>query len=334
MSMPEPMIEAAIDRDSAAAPGAPPFPDMVWVPGGTFRMGSDKHYPEERPVHRVTVDGFWMDRLPVTNERFERFVTETGHRTFAEIPPNPTHYPGALPEMLYAGSLVFVKPGRAVDTRDISNWWHYMRDAHWQQPQGPGSSIDGLGRHPVVHVTFGDAEAFAAWEGKALPTEAEWEFAARGGLDGAAYAWGDEFLPNDRHMANTWQGEFPWQSLPRDGYEGTSPVGAYPPNGYGLFDMIGNVWEWTTDWYHPKHPADTIKTCCIPRNPLGPRAEDSFDPSQPLIRIPRKVLKGGSHLCAPNYCRRYRPAARFPEPVDTSTCHVGFRCIVRSGNEG
>ena len=334
MSKPEPMIAAAVDRNSGVAPGPPPFPDMVWVPGGTFRMGSDKHYPEERPVHRVTVDGFWIDRFPVTNERFERFVTETGHRTFAEIPPNPKDYPGALPDMLYAGSLVFVKPAGAVDTRDISNWWHYTRDAYWRQPQGPGSSIDGLGQHPVVHVTFGDAEAFASWEGKVLPTEAEWEFAARGGLDGAAYAWGDEFLPNDRHMANTWQGEFPWQSVPRDGYEGTSPVGAYPPNGYGLFDMIGNVWEWTTDWYHPKHPADMVKTCCIPRNPLGPRAEDSYDPSQPLIRIPRKVLKGGSHLCAPNYCRRYRPAARFPEPVDTSTCHVGFRCIVRSGHEG
>jgi len=334
MSRPEPMIAAVVDRNGSDAPGPPPFPDMVWVPGGTFRMGSDKHYPEERPVHRVTVDGFWMDRFPVTNERFERFATETGHRTFAEIPPNPKDYPGALPDMLYAGSLVFVKPAGAVDTRDISNWWHYTRDAYWRQPQGPGSSIDGLGHHPVVHVTFGDAEAFAAWEGKVIPTEAEWEFAARGGLDGAAYAWGDDFLPNDRHMANTWQGEFPSQSLPRDGFEGTSPVGTYPPNGYGLFDMIGNVWEWTTDWYHPKHPADSVKACCIPMNPRGPREEDSYDRSQPQIKIPRKVLKGGSHLCAPNYCRRYRPAARFPEPVDTSTCHVGFRCIVRSGNGG
>ena len=197
MSTPRPMAAAAVDRNKDDAPGAPPFPDMVWVPGGTFRMGSDKHYPEERPVHRVTVDGFWMDRLPVTNERFERFVTETSHRTYAEIPPNPADYPGALPDMLYAGSLVFVKPVCPVNSRDISNWWHYTRDAFWRQPHGPGSSIDGLHHHPVVHVTFGDAEAFARWDGKALPTEAEWEFAARGGLEGAAYAWGDEFLPED-----------------------------------------------------------------------------------------------------------------------------------------
>ena len=178
-------------------------------------------------------------------------------------------------------------------------------------------------------MTFGDAEVFAQWEGKSLPTEAEWEFAARGGLDGAPYAWGNEFVPGDRHLANTWQGEFPWQHVSRDGFERTSPIGAFPPNGYGLHDVIGNVWEWTTDWYEPKHPAEAIKACCIPKNPRGPRLEDSYDPCQPAIKIPRKVLKGGSHLCAPNYCRRYRPAARFPEPVDTSTCHVGFRCIVR-----
>jgi formylglycine-generating enzyme required for sulfatase activity len=302
---------------------------MVWIPGGTFRMGSDKHYPEERPVHRVTVDGFWMDRFPVTNELFERFVVETAHRTFAEVPPNPADYPGAQPDMLYAGSLVFVKPSGPVDPRDCLKWWRYVRNASWRRPHGAGSSIDGLEQHPVVHVTFADADAFARWAGKTLPTEAEWEFAARGGLDGAVYAWGDEFLPSGRYLANTWQGEFPWQNAVRDGYEGTSPVGVFPPNGYGLSDMIGNVWEWTTDWYQPKHPHDAAKACCIPTNPRGPRAEDSYDPWQPEIKIPRKVLKGGSYLCAPNYCRRYRPAARFPEPVDTSTCHVGFRCIVR-----
>jgi sulfatase modifying factor 1 len=307
----------------------PPFPDMVWVPGGTYVMGSDKHYPEERPAHRVTVDGFWMDRFPVTNTRFARFVAATGFRTFAEVPPDPAEYPGARPDMLFAGSLVFVQPPVPVDLSDVTNWWQYVRGADWRHPTGSGSAIDELPDHPVVHVTFGDAEAFATWEGKSLPTEAEWEFAARGGLTDAEFAWGGEFLPDNRHMANTWQGEFPWQQRCQDGYERTSPVGAYPPNGYGLHDTIGNVWEWTTDWYQPRHPREQVKACCIPANPRGPSADASYDPAQPDIRIPRKVLKGGSHLCAPNYCRRYRPAARYPEPVDTSTSHVGFRCIVR-----
>jgi len=306
-----------------------PFADMVWIPGGTFRMGSEKGYPEERPVHRVTVDGFWMDRYPVTHARFARFVEATGFTTFAELPPNPADYPGALPEMLYAGSLVFVQPAGRVDTSEPTNWWRYVRGADWRHPYGLASSNADLEEHPVVHVTFADAEACAKWEGKVLPTEAEWEFAARGGLDEAEFAWGDSFLQNDRHLANTWQGEFPWQQLGTDGFERTSPVGSFPPNGYGLYDVIGNVWEWTTDWYVPRHEPEHIKACCIPLNPLGPRAEDSYDPAQSQIRIPRKVLKGGSHLCAPNYCRRYRPAARYPEPVDTSTSHVGFRCIVR-----
>jgi formylglycine-generating enzyme required for sulfatase activity len=231
--------------------------------------------------------------------------------------------------MLYAGSLVFVKPSGPVDRRDIGNWWQYVRGADWRHPQGPTTSFEGRERHPVVHVTFGDAEAFARWEQKELPTEAEWEFAARGGLEGAAYAWGTEFTPGGKMMANTWQGEFPWQNLNLDGFEGTSPVDAFPANGYALHDMIGNVWEWTTEWFEPRHPGEVTKACCIPRNPRAGREEESYDPRQPGIRIPRKVLKGGSHLCAPNYCRRYRPAARFPEPVDTSTCHVGFRCIVR-----
>jgi formylglycine-generating enzyme required for sulfatase activity len=306
-----------------------PFSDMVWVPATTYRMGSDQHYPEERPVHPVSVDGFWMDRYPVTNERFRRFVEATGHVTFAEIPPDPAQYPGALEHMLYAGSLVFVRPDRPVDLRHMQNWWTFMRDADWQHPRGPKTSIAGLDRHPVVHVTFGDAEAFARWEGKALPTEAEWELASRGGIADATYAWGEDFLIDGRHMANTWQGEFPWQSLGTDGYEGTSPVDAFDANGYGLHDMIGNVWEWTTDWYVATHPAEAVKACCTPTNPRGPQETESYDPSQPNIRIPRKVIKGGSHLCAPNYCRRYRPAARFPEPIDTSTCHLGFRCIVR-----
>ncbi len=317
------------DANRFVPPGEPPFPEMVWIPGGTFRMGSDKHYPEERPVHQVSVDGFWIDRLPVTNTRFARFVEATGHTTFAEIPPDAADYPGALPEMLYAGSMVFVQPSGPVNRRDLGHWWSFMRGADWRHPYGPDSSLDGLDAHPVVHVTFGDAETFTAWEGKTLPTEAEWECAARGGLEAQPYAWGDDFIVGGRHMANTWQGEFPWQNLATDGYERTSPVGAFPANGYGLHDMIGNVWEWTTDWYVPKHAGEAVKSCCVPHNPRGPRADDSYDPSQPKIRIPRKVIKGGSHLCAPNYCRRYRPAARFPEPVDTSTCHVGFRGIVR-----
>lgn len=309
--------------------------EMVWIPGGEFTMGSDVHYPEEAPAHRVRVDPFQMDEHPVTNEEFVLFVQETGHVTFAEIPPDPKDYPGALPEMLRAGSLVFVKPPGPVDRSHCDQWWTYIFGADWRHPTGPSSSIEGKERHPVVHVTYGDAAAYAKWAGKELPTEAEWEFAARGGLANAEFAWGDEFEPGGRMMANTWQGAFPWQNLVSDGYEGTSPVGSFPPNGYGLSDMIGNVWEWTSDWYSSKHEVHLgkdgqPKACCVPHNPRGAAENGSRDPAMPAIQIPRKVLKGGSHLCAPNYCRRYRPAARFPEPVDTSTCHVGFRCIVRS----
>ena len=302
---------------------------MIHIPGGTFRMGSDKHYPEEAPVHRVTVDAFWIDRTPVTNHEFRKFVDATGYVTFAEIAPDPKDYPGALPHMLKAGSLVFSPPGHRVDTRDWSQWWAFKFGANWKRPYGPGSSIKGLDDHPVVQVAYRDAEAYAKWAGKALPTEAEFEFAARGGLDGAEYAWGDELVPGGKHMANLWQGEFPHQNLSLDGYEHTSPVMAFPPNGYGVYDMIGNVWEWTSDWYSTKHTADAPKACCIPENPRGGPMDASYDPQLPKIRIPRKVLKGGSHLCAPSYCRRYRPAARHAEPVDTSTNHVGFRCIIR-----
>jgi formylglycine-generating enzyme required for sulfatase activity len=233
--------------------------------------------------------------------------------------------------MLHPASLVFQKPPVRVSLRDIREWWAFRRGADWRHPQGPNSTIDGLDRHPVVHVAYADAAAFATWEGGIIPTEAEWEFAARGGLSEAEYAWGDELEPDGLMMANTWQGDFPWQNLRTDGYEGTSPVDAFPANGYGVHDMIGNVWEWTSDWYVPGHERGHAKACCVPRNPRGPRESASYDPSQE-IRIPRKVLKGGSHLCAPNYCRRYRPAARYPEPIDTSTSHVGFRCIVRASN--
>jgi formylglycine-generating enzyme required for sulfatase activity len=295
-----------------------------------FRMGSNVHYPEEHPAHRVSVDGFCIDRHPVTNAQFAAFVAATGHVTTAEIPPDPKGYPGALEHMLIPGSLVFIKPNRPVDRRNFRNWWHFVAGAMWRRPLGTGSSILELADHPVVHVTYDDAVAYATWAGKALPTEAEWECAARGGLDGAEFAWGDQLHPDGREMANTWQGEFPWENLLDDGYERTSPVGAFAPNGYGLSDMIGNVWEWTSDWYQSQHTHEVPKACCIPHNPRGPSEHGSYDPCQPSIRIPRRVLKGGSHLCAFNYCRRYRPAARFPQPVDTSTCHVGFRCVRRA----
>ena len=302
--------------------------DMVFVPGGTFQMGSDRHYPEEAPAHRVTVAPFWIDRAQVTNREFSRFVAATGYVTVAEIAPDPKEYPGALPHMLKPGSLVFTPPRHAVDLRDWSQWWKFEFGANWRRPYGRGRSNRALDDHPVVHIALRDAEAYAAWAGKELPTEAEWEFAAWGGTDGTEYAWGDELAPDGRHMANIWQGEFPHENLAADGYARTSPVGAFPANGYGLYDMIGNVWEWTTDWFSSRHAADTRSACCIPDNPRGGEA-DSVDPRSNSTRIPRKVVKGGSHLCAPNYCRRYRPAARHAQPVDTGMSHVGFRCVVR-----
>ncbi|MCV9940409.1 formylglycine-generating enzyme family protein [Boseaceae bacterium BT-24-1] len=303
---------------------------MIWLPGGNFRMGSDRHYPEEAPAHRVMVDGFWIDATPVTNRQFKEFVKVTGHVTVAETAPDPKDYPGAPAHMLHAGSLVFSPPSHPVDLRDWSQWWQFLRGTDWRHPYGPKSTINGLDNHPVVHVAHSDALAYARWAGNDLPTEAEWEFAARGGLDGADYAWGDELAPGGVHRANTWQGQFPHENLARDGFDRTSPVKAFPPNGYGIHDMIGNVWEWTADWYSPRHEADAPKACCIPRNPRGGREETSYDPGQPQIKIPRKVIKGGSHLCAPNYCQRYRPAARHAEAVDTSTSHLGFRCVVRT----
>ena len=302
---------------------------MRWIPGGTFRMGSDTHYPEEAPAHQVTVDGFWMDRTPVTNAAFERFVEATGYITLAERPANAADYPGAKPELLVPSSVVFCKPQGRVDLSNHYNWWSYVAGANWRHPSGPGSSIEALWDHPVVHIAAEDAEAYASWLGKVLPTEAEWELAARGGLAAAEFAWGSELTPGGTYMANTWQGEFPVHNSSEDGYEATSPVGSYPANGYGVYDLIGNVWEWTTDWYQEHARLDA--GCCGASNPRGGKREESYDPSTPEIKIPRRVIKGGSYLCALNYCRRYRPAARRPQPVDTSTCHVGFRCIVRDG---
>jgi formylglycine-generating enzyme len=305
--------------------------DMVRIPGGTFRMGSADFYPEERPVHEVTVEGFWMDRDAVTNEQFGRFVEATGYVTLAERELNPADFPGAPPENLVPGSMVFQKSSGPVDLRNYVNWWAWMPGANWRHPLGPDSSLEGREQHPVVHVAYEDVEAYTRWAGKELPTEAEWEFAARGGLDGATFTWGDEEFPDGKAMVNSWQGEFPWQNLLTDGYEGISPVGSFAANGYGLRDMAGNVWEWTSDWYEPRGADPTVKSCCMGSvNPRVISPEKSYDPRQPNFRIPRKVVKGGSHLCAPNYCFRYRPAARQPQMIDTGMCHMGFRCIVRS----
>jgi sulfatase modifying factor 1 len=307
----------------------PPAKNMARVPKGSFLMGSEDFYPEERPVRRVEVDGFWMDEHPVTVAEFRRFVKATGHVTVAERPPDPGQYPDADPVLLHPGSLVFCQTAGPVDLRDVSQWWRYTPGASWRHPGGPGSTLDGLDRHPVTHVAAEDAAAYAAWAGKQLPTEAEWEFAARGGLDGAVFTWGNDENPRDRVMANTWQGQFPWQDLKTGRWRRTSPVNSFPPNGFGLYDMAGNVWEWTSDYFAARPAGQVQHACCAPRNPRVTSATDSLVPGQPGAHIPRRVIKGGSHLCAPNYCLRYRPAARQGEAVDTSTSHLGFRCIVR-----
>jgi len=314
--------------------GRPPAAGMSWVSGGSFLMGADGFYPEERPVRRVEVDGFWMDEHPVTVAEFRRFVAATGYVTVAERPLDAAQYPGADPALLRPGSLVFHATAGPVDLRDVSQWWLYVPGTEWRRPLGPRASAKGLGEHPVTHVAAEDAEAYAAWAGKQLPSEAEWEFAARGGLDGALFTWGDEFAPGGQMMANTWQGEFPWQNLLADGFAGTSPVGSFPANGYGLFDMAGNVWEWTSDYYVARPAAQVQHACCAPRNPRVTSAQASLASGEPGAHIPRRVTKGGSHLCAPNYCLRYRPAARQPQAIDTSTCHLGFRCIVRDADGG
>jgi formylglycine-generating enzyme required for sulfatase activity len=302
---------------------------MAWIAGGTFQMGSSDFYAEERPVHRVSVDGFWIDRCLVTNAEFQRFVEATGYVTVAERSPNAADYPGIDPSMLVPGSLVFHRARQRVDLRNPNHWWNYVPGASWKHPEGPASTVTDRATHPVVHVAYEDAAAYAAWAGKALPTEAEWEFAARGGLENATFVWGDEFAPNGQLMANTWQGEFPWQNLKTDGYEGTSPVGSFPANRYGLYDMAGNVWEWTSDPFTLRQPQESSRPCCAPDIARAQPPAQNLESNGPDAHIPRKVVKGGSHLCAPNYCLRYRPAARQGEAVDTSTCHIGFRCIVR-----
>jgi len=297
---------------------------MVTLAGGEFWMGSNDHYPEEAPARLVRVDPFRIDARLVTNRQFRAFVQDTGHVTLAEIAPAIADYPDADPAMLVAGSSVFVSPSRPVPLDDPGGWWRFMPRACWHQPHGNGRGLEGLLDHPVVHIAHEDAAAYAAWAGKRLPSEAEWEFAARGGLDRRPYAWGDALEPDGRLLANYWHGRFPVQNDLTDGYMRTSPVGAFPANPFGLFDMIGNVWEWTADWHAAPQSA---KSCCVPSNPRGGgEVESRLDPAD---RVGRKVLKGGSHLCAPNYCQRYRPAARWPQPIDTTTSHMGFRCVVR-----
>ncbi len=305
---------------------------MVFVPGGTFAMGSDRFYPEESPVRKVRVDAFWIDETPVTNRQFAAFVEATGYRTVAEIAPDPRDYPGMTTDMARAGSLVFEKTAGPVNLQDYSQWWNFRFGADWRHPTGPDSSLDGLEDHPVVHVAYPDALAYALWAGKDLPTEAEWEFAAWGGHDGQDYAWGDELAPGGAMLANYWQGIFPFSNTRLDGWERTSPVRSYAANAYGLFDMIGNVWEWTSDWFGMPQPAQKKKpsACCTVDNPRGVRKGASYDPAMPNLKIGRKVLKGGSHLCAENYCQRYRPAARHPQAIESSTSHIGFRCVARA----
>jgi formylglycine-generating enzyme required for sulfatase activity len=297
---------------------------MAWVPGGEFLMGSDRFYPEEAPARPVRVDGLWVDESPVTVAEFARFVEATGHVTEAEVAPDPAEYPGADPDLLVPGSLVFRASEGPVDLRDVRNWWEWVPGATWRTPEGPGSSVEDRQDHPVTQVAYGDAAAYAGWAGKDLPTEAEWERAARGGLEGAVYTWGEELAPGGRMMANTWQGRFPWENLLQDGFAGTSPVGSFPANGYGLRDMTGNVWEWMSDYF--AMPQRSERPCCGPANPRVTEAAASVAPGE---AHPRRVIKGGSHLCAPNYCLRYRPAARQSETIETSTTHIGFRCVVR-----
>jgi formylglycine-generating enzyme required for sulfatase activity len=274
------------------------------------------------------VDDFAIDSTAVTNEEFAEFVDATGYQTLAEQAPNPEDYPAAPPENLVAGSLVFTPTSGPVDLRHLSQWWTWTPGACWRQPEGEGSSLAGRENHPVVHIAYEDAAAYATWAGKALPTEAEWEFAARGGRDGAVYTWGDDPERGGQKLAHYWHGDFPWRA--ESGYGTTASVASYPPNDFGLFDMAGNVWEWADDWYLDSHAGDADEACCVPVNPRVGSAEESFDPAQPQFQIPRRVIKGGSFLCADTYCLRYRPAARRPQMVDTGMSHIGFRCVMRS----
>lgn len=295
-------------------PGPAPAPGMVWIPGGDFLMGSADFYPEERPIRETLIAGFWMDRAPVANAAFSRFVQETGHVCDAETPTDPALHPGLDEKRRAPGGLVFRKPPGPTPLNDPARWWRFAAGANWRKPGGKRTGLKGRMNHPVVQVSYRDASAYAEWAGKSLPEEAEWEFAARGGLEGARYAWGDhERGPGGAYLANTWQGAFPWRDDGLDGHIGSSPVGSFPPNGFGLFDICGNVWEWTAT-PAPHAPAASGEPGCCPAKEGGARLH---------------VLKGGSHLCSKDYCFRYRPAARSFQEADSSTNHIGFRCIIR-----
>lgn len=337
-------VPAGESRQSPATQPVEP-PGMVWIAGGEYTMGTNdpNSFPNERPAHRVKVDGFWMDRTAVTNAQFRAFVEATGYLTTAERPVDweelkkqvPPGTPKPPDEMLKPGSLAFTPPDHPVDLRDMSNWWTWTTGTDWKHPEGPGSSIEGKDDLPVVQVSWDDAVAYAKWAGKRLPTEAEWEFAARGGLEGKRYPWGDEFIPSSgafagKYMANTFTGDFPYNNTKADGFAGVAPVKSFPPNAYGLFDMVGNVWQWTADLFNAeahtqaaKQASESATGCCA--NPRGPLT--SFDPTREMPDSPQRVTKGGSFLCNPEYCESYRPSARRGTPPDTGTGHTGFRCV-------
>jgi formylglycine-generating enzyme required for sulfatase activity len=315
---------AAAPKINNSAPGEPAPPGMAWVPGGEFWMGTDHpQMPDTRPWHRVYVSGFWMDKTEATNAQFAAFVKATHHLTIAEIPPRAEDYPTAPKEKLVAGSVVFTPPDHAVPLNDQFQWWSYVKGASWRHPEGASSGIENRMKHPVVQVAYADAEAFCKWSGKRLPTEAEFEFASRGGLNRKMYDWGDEFMPDGKHMANTFQGHFPDNDKGEDGYKGTAPVASFPANGYGLFDMAGNVWEWVSDWYRPDYYAVLAASGEVAVNPQGPT--DSYDPSEP--GVPKRVQRGGSYLCTDQYCSRYIAGGRGKGEVSTGTNHLGFRCV-------
>lgn len=308
---------------------------MVWIPGGKFTMGTDDKdaYEHERPAHRVKVDGFWMDKTEVTNAQFEKFVDETGYTTVAERKPQWEELKKQLPPgaqkpddaVLVAGSLVFSPPEYPVPLNDYSQWWEWKPGVNWKHPEGPESNLENKGQYPVVHVAFEDAEAYCKWAGKRLPTEAEWEFASRGGKENQRYSWGNEFNPGGKFMANTFQGNFPNLNVAKDGFAGSAPVKSFPPNAYGLYDIIGNVWEWTADLYHVHYYSQLAKAG-LAVNPQGP--ETSYDPNEPYAE--KHVTRGGSFLCTENYCVNYRPSARQGTSFDSGMSHIGFRCVSSS----